>query len=324
MAEEWIRYESGVQSTGIFKLKINEQKITACIQPIGSVLTFPLGWEVNTDWKDKGYHWEIVSGNGSLKWSNKPEEYLALSLPIYPTNGRPYKVDFVLNPIQAEILETLRVSGDAMFLLNITFQIVARADVSISRSNIGADTLQRVVVNEFSMSVNLPINIPKSVYEKNVLPGLGLRGLTSLTITIPPGVRELLAPALYELDKAQETLYTAATEAQFESVVMQCRNAINALLNQFHLELPVKKDGKWDTSFASRVDAFVEQYLKQVLSNSQAKSVGNNLKELWHSYSAATKPGPAHHSKAYATFALHQAASAVRLVSDVLWTKQKK
>jgi len=323
MAEEWIRYESGAKSTGIFKLKINEQKIKADIHPIGSVLTFPLGWEVNTDWKDKGYHWEIICGYGSLKWSTRSEEYLALSLPIYPISGRPYQVDFVINPIQAEELETLRDSGDASFLLNLTFQVIALADVNISRTNIGADTLQRVAVNEFSMMVNLVINIPKSVYEQNILPSLGVKGFASLIITIPPSARELIAPALFELDNAQKTLQTAATEEQFESVVMQCRNAIDALLNQFHLELPLKTDGKRDASFAARVNAFVAQYLQDVLSNSQAKSVGSNLKELWQPYSAAAKPGPAHHSKAYATFALHQAASIMRLVSDVLWTKKK-
>jgi hypothetical protein len=323
MAEEWIRYKSGVHDTSVLRVKVNERKITASVKPIGVVLSFPLEWEANTeDWRDKGYTWEIIDGSGSLVWGGSGGERIASSLPVYPTNRRPHQVEFVLNPTQVEELEVLRDSGNVKFLLTLVFHMVLFTSVNLPRTS-GAPNIHQITINECPLSVNLPIEIPKSVYEENVLPGLGIRGLTSLTITIPPGVRGLLAAALYELDKAQKTLQTAATEEQFESVVMQCRNALDALLNQFHLDLPAKEDGKPDASFATRVDAFTEQFLKEALSDSQAGSVNKNLKALWQPYSAATKPGPPHHSKAYASFALHQVASVVKLVSEVLWAKQK-
>jgi hypothetical protein len=71
------------------------------------------------------------------------------------------------------------------------------------------------------------------------------------------------------------------------------------------------------------VNALGNQFLKDVLSESQVKSVCGILHELWEPYSGATKPGKAHHSRAYATFALNQAASVVKLVSEILWARQR-
>lgn len=129
---------------------------------------------------------------------------------------------------------------------------------------------------------------------------------------------------LYELQRAEATLRTATTEEQFESVVLQCRNAVDALLNQFQFDLPKREDGKSDASFPSRVDAWAEQHLGSVLSDSQVQSVRNILKAVWQPYSGATKPGPAHHSRAFATFALQQATSVVKLASEILWSKQRE
>jgi hypothetical protein len=302
MAEEWIRQTDG---TGIFRISIDEQKIRAILQPIGVVITVPVSWEPNAELRQSGYRWDFISGNAIIKWATKPDAYLAVSLPTYQIEGRkPQHLDFVLNTIQAESLETWRGGGDAKLTLTTFFQFVLEADVNMQRKDMGYNSLQHLQVRSYSASTTLAINIPKSVYEQNILPELGIEGINSLIIMIPPSCRSLIAPALKELDDAEKTLRTAATEAQFESVVLQCRNAINALLNQFHFELPKRSDGNPDASFSKRVDAFVGQYLKDTLSSSQAKSVGSILNALWQPYSAAAKPGPEHHSKAYATFAL--------------------
>lgn len=323
MAEAWFYYEDPPYHIGIFRVKIDERRIGASGKSWGTMLEFPIEWQPNTEWRDKGLRWEIVQGSGSLAW--RDGSILTSSSPMYSLHGQmpPRQVKFMLTPTQAEELEQLRNSGDAEFLLTLVFHMALSADVNLQRPGQGSP-ISEVVMKECSVETNITIDIPKSRYEEKILPELGIGGLGSITITVPPGLREVFSEPLSELDRAQKTLQTAATEEQFESVVMQCRHALDALLNQFHFELPKRADGTPDASFASRVDALEKQLLRDVLSKSQAKSVRENLKALWGPYSGATKPGPPHHSRAYATYALHQAASHVKLISEVLWARQQK
>ncbi len=264
----------------------------------------------------------MIYGAGELLWHDG--QCLAMSLPLHPVNGNlPRDIKYVLGLTQLEEIEALRDGCDARFDLRITLIMSADANVNLPKRGVDS-AISRCIIKIQSFQIDLFVNIPKSRYEENLLPHMGLNGLAFLTITFPPGTRRMFSAALYELQRAEATLRTAVTEEQFESVVLQCRNAVDALLNQFHLELPKRGDGKPDASFGARVDAWAEQCLRSVLSDSQVQSVRKILKAVWQPYSGATKPGPAHHSRAFATFALQQAASVVKLASEILWSKERE
>ncbi len=323
MSEEWIRFREGAGETAVAKVSIEPSTVTARMEPIGSLLDIPLAWEwEGTIWRDKGYFWDIISIAAKLQWADKTK-LISLCLPANIAYGTtPRNLVFPLTLTHVEEIEELRAASDASFLLTITAQMQLAARINLNRSGT-IPPVNQVTIGIYQLQTIIPITVPKSVWEKNVQPNLGLDGLSSLTIIFPPGTQKIFAAPLYELQQAEKTLMTASTEEQFESVILQCRNAIDSLLNQFSFQLPTRDDDKPDASFGTRADALATQELKNVLSKSQAKAVCNILKDLWEPYSSAAKPGPAHHSRAFATFALQQAASVIKLVSDISRTKQQ-
>jgi hypothetical protein len=323
MPEEWIRFREGNTETAIIKIRVEPSTIVARIEPIGTLLDIPLAWEwVGPPWLEKQLFWEMVSLSVELLWTDKAR-LISVSLPANAVDGNPPRnLLFPLNLTQVEEVETLRAANDATLLLKITAHVQLGARTNLARPNIGS-AISQVVMRAYQSQIAIPIIIPKSMWENNIQPYLGLYGLSSLTITFPPGTQKVFVAPLYELQRAEKTLRTASTEEQFESVVLQCRNAIDSLLNQFSFQLANRADGKPDASFRARVDALGTQYLADVLSESQVESVCNILYALWVPYSGATKPGQPHHTRAYATFALHQAAAVVKLISEALWMKQR-
>lgn len=315
MPEDWIRLRQGISELAILKIKIEPSTITARIEPIGTLLEMPLNWEWALDtWKKDQLFWDMISLSADLLWTDKGR-LISVSFPASVVDDSPPRnLLFPLNITQVEEVEELRAAGDAMFLLRITTHLHMEARTNLVRPNVSS--ISQVSTRPYQSQIAMAITIPKSTWEKNVLPNFGLNGLSSLTISFPQGTQKIFAAPLYELQRAEKTLRTASTEEQFESVVLQCRNAIDSLLNQFTFQLPNRTDGNPDASFSTRADALASQELKTVLSESQAKAVSHILKDLWEPYSGATKPGPAHHSKAFATFALHRLSSLLVVFCD--------
>lgn len=318
MSYEWFR---NLQGDGILKIHINEMDVHAQGHYIGPIIVFPIQWEINPSLKGTGFRWNLQDCTAILKsWINN--QILAFSTPSQFEN-KPSSIQFICERALGEQIEKLRDSGDAKFIIHFTARLSHVADVGIQRTNVGFSNLNQVMVDEIIKEIDLSVNVPKSVYEDKVLPILDIGKLSNVTITIPPGVREILASPLYELDCAQKTLLIAGSEQQYESVIIQCRNALDSLLNQFSFDLETRADGNKNASFPERVDALGVQYLKNTISESQLNAVTEIFKSLWYPFSGSAKPGPACHTKAFATFALFQATSLVRLISDVLWNRTK-
>jgi hypothetical protein len=321
MAEEWLRYQ-GTQ--GVFRLKINEGAVSASSSLGAAVLGFPINWEQNYALRNEGIDFELGTGSAELCWSDGRR--LAVSLPIMGNSGQyPSLIEFPMEIAQAEELERLREGRDLNLLLKVRFH-----STRFSRLNIGPPFSSttpfspRVAVETWVLEASIGVVVPRSQYEEKILPFLGPGSPLTLIVAIPPGARDLFVEPLRELGRAQKTLLTATNEAHFESVVTNCRVALDSLLQQFHFTLPKRADGNTDASYSSRIRALKEQFLQEVLSDSQAESIENIMKtDMWN-FSSGTKPGPDIHSRAYATFALHQATSLVQLVSEVLWAKQKQ
>ncbi len=319
MAEEWLRY----QGTGVVRLKIAEGRITATASMGTAVLQIPITWEQNYDLRNKGVEFEL--GIGSAEILGPEKQRWAVSFPLIEGEGRyPSIIEFPIGATQAEEIERVREGRDLSLVLQIRLLAFRfqRSPLLPAIPGSAPTFPSRAAIETWTLEAFIPLTIPRSQYEEKILPYFGLSSPTVLIISVPPGARDLFAEPMRELQRAQKTLQTATTEEQFASVVSLCRNVVNALLSQFHFDFSKLPKGT-AISFGVRVEALEKEFLEEVLSSDQAESVGKILNTLWRSYSGATKPGPHHHSKAYATFALHQAASLVQLLSEVLWTKQK-
>lgn len=128
--------------------------------------------------------------------------------------------------------------------------------------------------------------IPRSHWVDHILPRLGYLAKYLLEIDVP--VASELKPSFDKALKEFADAQDAFRRDDYPGVLVNCRNAIDALVSSFPLDL---KDQQ--ASFANRVKAFGKQYVQPMLS-SEAKTelITEELLALWPLLSAETKPGP--------------------------------
>ena len=236
---------------------------------------------------------------------------IADSRPVFEPTRNPY-LDIPVSLDEAEFIEDLRQGKEIKFVLDIV-GVFAGGGSGYSQASL-------LSTNVFTKRLSLVFSIPKSVWEENVLSGLGIEALYSVTIRIPPGLRKPLAGTLRELTEAVKALEKATSESDFESVVGKARITVESLLNQFTLNLPQRPDGTTDTSFRAKVEATRDQLLSPVLGKTHAEHVASVMISLWSPFSGATHPGPPKYDRAYARFSIHQAAALLWIVSETLAT----
>jgi hypothetical protein len=273
-------------------------------------IRIPFSLQINTDWHGKGINIEPVilyahlSHYSSGKWLR-----IADTRPVVGNINRNF--DFPLSLDKVELIESLRQGKEVQLKLDIicTFSAAERGEWSNRIP-------QTLITNVFNRHVVLAFTIPKSIWEENVLPGLGIDALQSVTIRIPPSFGKMLAVPLSELTEAVKTLERATSESDFESVVSKTRITVESMLDQFSLQLPRNSDGKTDTTFKTKVKALGEQVLVPVLGRSHAEHVAAIMVDLWGPFSGAAHPGPSKFDRAYARFSIHQAAALLSIVSE--------
>lgn len=220
--------------------------------------------------------------------------------------------DIPLSSDKVEFIEILRQGKEAKFVLDVSGIFVVGASGYSQVSHLFTS-------NPFSSHLSLPVLvIPKSIWEDNVLPGLGVEALQSVTIGIPPSLRKPFGSSLNELKEAVRAFEKATSESDFESVVSKARITVESLLNQFSFSLPQRSDGTPDTSFKAKAQALRDQFLAPVLGKTHAEHVASIMIAHWSSSSGATHPGPPKFDRAYARFSIHQAAALLSIVSEAL------
>lgn len=317
MISKWF-YTHDDWGQGIYKVEIEENAIISMpADDIERGIRIPFGLEYNLEWHKENIYVDPVLLHAYLSWAgDKGLLRIAEARPIcgYPRN--PY-FDIPLSLDKVEFMETLRQGKNVKLVLDIsgTFAVGAR-EPSVSHKVVGFFT-----TDVFNRHLSLVLTVPKSIWEDNVLPGLGIEAQHSVTIRIPPSLRKPFASPLRELEEAVKALEKAASESDFESVVGKARITVESLLNHFTLSLPQKPDGTIDTSFKTRVETLRDQLLAPVLGKTHAEHVASTMIALWSPFSGATHPGPPKFDRAYARFSIHQAAAVLCIVSEALTSR---
>jgi len=307
-------YTGGDSGTGLYRIEIEENKITSISSDdMENGVRIPFRLEINPDWHAKDINIEPVLLHTSLSYfDNKSWLRVADARPaIIPVWA--HYLDFPLPLDKVEFLENSRQGKGLQFKLDIvcTFSAAERKEWSNRIP-------QALITNVFNRNLVLALTVPKSIWEENVLPRLGIDALHSVTIRIPPSFGKAYAGPLRELTEAVKTLERATSESDFESVVSKARITIESLLNQFSLQLPKNPDGEIDKSFKAKVKALRDQFLMPVLGKSHAEHVAAIMNDLWSPFSGAAHPGPSKFDRAYARFSIHQAAALLSIVSEAL------
>jgi len=312
MISTWF-YTGRDSGTGLYRIEIEENKITSISSDdMENGVRIPFRLEINPEWHTKDINIEPVVLYASLScYDNKSWLRVADARPVVGVSD--HNFDFPLSLDKVELIENLRQGKELPLKLDVvcTFSAAERKEWSNRIPQV-------LITNVFNRDVVLALTVPKSVWEENVLPWLGIDALQSITIRIPPGFGKMFLEPLRELSDAVKTLERATSEADFEAVVSKARITIESMLNQFSLKLPQSSDGKTDISFKAKVKALRDQFLVPVLGKSHAEHVATIMNDLWGPFSGAAHPGPSKFNRAYARFSIHQAAAILAVVSEAL------
>lgn len=309
MIAKWF-YDNEVVGTGIYKIEIEENKVSSLpVNEIEMGIRIPFKIEQNPSFYQKKINIEPILIFAHIDHSSdKGLIRIAETRPIADPRRNSY-FDIPLSLDKMEFLEDLRQGKEISLILNMVCIFAVGSEGHLSAS--------LFPTNVFSRQLELVLTIPKSIWEDNVIPGLGISGLHSVFIRIPPNLRKPFESSLNELIGAVKTFERAASESEFESVVSKARITVESLLNQFPLDLPKRQDGTIDTSYKAKVASLRDQFLSPVIGKTHAKHVAIIMDSLWSPFSGATHPGPSKFNRAYARFSIHQAAAILSIVSDI-------
>ncbi len=311
MISRWF-YTGDDSGTGIYRIDIEENSVSSMPDDdTNRGIRIPFRLESNPEWLEKNVYLEPALLHAHISYAGgKVPLKLASACPIFEPRRNPY-LDIPLPLDKIELVEALRQGKEVRFILDVFCLFAMGVGPRYSPSPLFSTSV-------FSKHLSLVFEIPKSIWEDNILPGLGMEALHSVTIRIPPGFGKIFAGPLRELREAVKTLERAASESDYESVVGKARITMESMLDQFTLQLPQTSDGTTDTSFKAKVKALRDQVLAPVLGKSHAEHVAAIMIDLWGPFSGAAHPGPSKFDRAYARFSIHQAAALLSIVSETL------
>jgi hypothetical protein len=311
MIHKWF-YTGDDSGTAIYGIDIEENSISSMpADDVDKGIRIPFRLERNPKWRQDNVYFDPILFHANISWGgDKGLLRVAEARPVSDSSRHPY-FDIPLSLDKVELIETLRQGKEAKFVLDVfgTFVVGGPGYSGVS---------SLFTTSVFNKHLVLAFTVPKSIWEDNVLPSLGIEALHSITIMIPPSLRKPFAGSLKELTEAVKALERATSEPDFESVVGKARITVESLLNQFTLRLPQKPDGTIDTSFRAKVEALRDQLLAPVLGKTHAEHIATVMIALWSPFSGAAHPGPTKFDRAYARFSIQQAAALLSVVSDAL------
>jgi len=310
MISKWF-YTGDDSGTGIYRIEIEENKISSMPQDdFVKGIRIPFRLESNPDLREKKTYITPLFFYANIKYAGESKLLgIAEACPVFePTRNAFFDIPLSIDKV--EFIEGMRQGKEIKFVLDV--------DGMFSVGGPGYSQTSLFSTGVFTKHLSLVFSLPKSVWEENILPNLGIEALHSITIRIPPGLRKPLGSALRELTDAVKAIEKATSESDFETVVGKARIAVESLLNQFSLTLPQRPDGKTDTGFKAKAEAMRDQLLTPVLGKTHAEHVTSVMISLWSPFSGATHPGPLKFDRAYARFSIHQAAALLSIVSETL------
>jgi hypothetical protein len=130
----------------------------------------------------------------------------------------------------------------------------------------------------------LSFRVPRSHWVDHVLPVLGYLTRYILELDVP--AQGELAEPFRRVLASVRAAEGALRRDSYGEVFVQCRNAIDALVSAFKLDL-----GGEPASYPNRVKAFQEQRLEPRVGGTKAQLVADELRALWGPLSAVAKPG---------------------------------
>lgn len=153
--------------------------------------------------------------------------------------------------------------------------------------------------------------IPRSHWVDHVLPGLGYLSHHLLEMAVPTqgDLAEPFQRSLKEIADAEDKF----RRDDYDGVIVDCRNAVDALVSAYKLDL-----GEGPASFSNRLKAFREQRLAERLSGTKAQLVVEELEAMWKALSAPTKPGSFVSDRLTAKYVLQSTVNVLSYVGKLL------
>jgi len=251
MISKWF-YTGDDSGTGIYRIGIEENKISSMPQDdFVKGIRIPFHLESNPELREKKTYITPLFFYANIKYAGELKLLgIAEARPVFePTRNAFFDIPLSIDKV--EFIEDMRQGQEIKFVLDV------HGMFSVGGPGYAQPSL--FSTSSFTKHLSLVFTLPKSVWEENILPNLGIEALHSVTVLIPPGLRRPLGSALRELTDAVKAIEKATTESDFEAVVAKARISVESLLNQFSLTLPQRPDGKTDTGFKAKAEAVDRQ-----------------------------------------------------------------
>lgn len=152
--------------------------------------------------------------------------------------------------------------------------------------------------------------IPKDLWVERLLPSMGYGSFRLITLAFPSfaGEEAFREKVITEVEGAQADFL----RGNHDKVVLQCRNALQALLGFVRLDLKGEK-----ATFENRARAFCEQVLQPAVGKSKAELVQSLILAPWRLFSAPGKPGQKIFSRQDAELAFHLTVTVLSYVGQI-------
>ena len=222
--------ESGDQC----RMLVDGQAVDALV-PHAAGLRVPFRFEPSRPSSPERLTWDLSYLHAEL-WST-PEggsRYYAAMLPEFTTREhRPHVMRFPIDAATLALMEEMRQGGDLHVVLHIQATLVGslprdRVPDADRRRTLEAWGLSSEMVGPIRHSYDLPLSVPKTVWEEQVLPQWACASIPLIPglpfETLPGGGDRSL-----DVQAMARTLAGATKVADFEAILRQCRMPILGL-----------------------------------------------------------------------------------------------
>ncbi|AII58661.1 hypothetical protein ASJ33_00990 [Dehalococcoides mccartyi] len=305
-------YTSGDQGKLIKRIKINENEICSNnLNDYDNNIRIPFIIENNPEFSSMNIYFTPLFFNVNLKIYHESKWVKISETSMIYNNNACSSFDVPLSEEKLNFIENQRKGKNIEFILDISCILaVGGAGYTTEIASYLHSTVAR--------NVAIVLSLPKSIWEERVLSGLGLENLYSVTIQIPNNFKQEFSYAITELTRAVKIFETADTEEDYKNIIVHSRKALEAVVDKLALKLHKKDASPNDNSFSAKIKTMQTQILMPTIGEDNSQRVAKILTTLWGSFSGANHPGEYQCNRSYARFAIHQSASILSLLSEII------
>ncbi len=262
-------------------------------------------------------HYKIITLSSNLYIKNSYKTLIGQSYTVnllFNTVSR-YKITNISIPLdfnKIEYIENNRIS-DANFELEINLLTAKYEPIDL---DIPHEYLHILDFVDPTSSIIIDLKIPESIWVKNILPEIGYGQYSLIEIPIPAEVEsDKMKTIIKELDEA----FDYFKKGDYNKVVAHCRIAIDSIPNLN------KISKKWSENpkYRDRLEAFVDEYIKNELGKEKSKQIVGNLALLWDICSKSVHPKKVIFNREDAIYILGNTSYLVKYIANILKINEK-